>query len=91
MHGIWIGRMASPIGLIEVIVDGTPEQPDVVQLQALQAFLPQAASRVVTLRRRLSLSFLYSPIRIAVNRENRVGVQYRNRLTGSRILLMSDE
>ena len=32
--------------------------------------------------------FLYRPIRIAVNNEHRVGVQFRNQLTGNQSLLI---
>jgi hypothetical protein len=91
VQGVWVSHLDSPFGAIEVVVDGAPGEPDAAQMVALEAFLPYAASRVIEIRRQLRLAFLYSPIRIAVNQKNLVGVQYRNRLTGAHVMLMSKE
>jgi hypothetical protein len=92
VEGIWLGGLDTPDGIIEVLLDGTPEAPDRSQAAALQAFLPTVGATIKRLRRKLPFAFLYHPIRFAVNDQNRVGVQFRNRFTGSQTeVLFADE
>ena len=85
--GIWIGYLPSPWGVLGVIVSGTKEAPRPAHLSALEQFLPRAGVVIPKLRARIAFSFLYRPIRIAINEQNRVGVQFRNRITGSQTVM----
>lgn len=82
-EGIWVAYLPSEHGLIEVIVDGDESAPNQSQLEALGVFLCRCPELLSRLRKRLRPSFLFRPIRIAVNEASRVGVQYRNKLTRS--------
>jgi len=83
VRDLWLGTLDTPFGIIELVVSGTPEAPNPAKLAALEAFLPTAVATIDRLRRKLSFRFLWHPIRLAVNNQNRVGVQFRNRLTGA--------
>ncbi len=81
--GIWIAYLPSQYGPIEVIVDGSDREPKQAHLQALRQFLCAYPEVLTRIRRALKPPFLFRPIRIAVNEANRVGVQFRNKLTGA--------
>ena len=87
-HGLWLGRLDSPFGVMELVLDGTPDAPHPAQEAALNAFLPTAADTIDRLRGKLSLAFLYQPIRVAINNKDRVDIQFRNRIPGSQARLM---
>jgi hypothetical protein len=91
VQGLWLGRLETRFGPIELILEGTLEAPDPAQQAALEAFLPTAVATIERLRRKLACGFLYRPIRLAVNTQNRVGVQFRNRLTGNQSQLLFAE
>jgi hypothetical protein len=89
--GVWVAAMPTRYGIVELMVDGTPEKPDERQTAALVPFLARATEITETQRRKLRFGFLYRLIRVAVNQEGRVGLQFRNRLTGSQPLLLVDD
>ncbi|WP_395737349.1 hypothetical protein [Prosthecobacter sp.] len=92
VRGIWLGGFESPFGIIELVLEGTSDAPNPAQLAAIEAFLPTAAATIKRLRRKLLFGFLQCPIRFAVNNQNRVAVQFRNRINGSQgRLLFADE
>lgn len=91
MHGLWLGAVPSRYGPIELVLDGTPESPNEQHVAAIQAFMPQAGEIIEGLRRRLPLSFLWRPVRLAPNNKNRVGVQFQQRIFNRRELLFADE
>lgn len=78
---LWTAPLDTSYGVVEVMVDGIEDGPDASQLEALDQFLPRATEVAEQTRRELPFSFLYRLIRIAVNRNGKVGLQYRNRLT----------
>jgi len=53
--------------------------------------MPNALETIGRLRGRLSFSFLWDPVRITVNNQNRVGVQFQRRLFSRREILFADE
>lgn len=90
-NGLWLGAVPSRYGAIELVLDGTPESPNEQQVAAIRAFMPHAGETIERLRRRLPLSFLWRPVRLAPNNENRVGVQFQHRIFNRRELLFDDE
>ena len=90
-HGLWLGAVSSRDGEIELMFDGTPESPKEEHVTAIQAFMPRAGEIIEHLRRRLPFSFLWRPVRLAPNNENRVGVQFQRRYLNCRQLLFADE
>jgi len=81
--GLWFGDVPSKAyGTIEAVLDGTKESPDPVQAEALRRFTSNIDENVNKLRGRLLLSFLFRPVRLSPNKKGKVGVQFRNILTG---------
>ena len=89
-HGVWLAEIQTPFGQMQVMVGGTKDAPDEADLAALEQFLPDAGMRIRTLRKKLRWGFMYRPIRLAMNMEHRVGVQFRHRLTGYQGNLLLD-
>ena len=89
--GVWIGTVSTRFGLLEVVVGGSQTAPDQVQLDALRRFQYALDDNIRQLWGEIRFGFLWRPIRLAVNNENRVGVQFRNRITGNqgRLILQS--
>lgn len=81
--GLWFAEFASKsYGTLEAVLDGSKEQPDPLQAEALRRFTKNIDENVNKLRGRLFLSFLFRPVRLAPNKKGKVGVQFRNILTG---------
>jgi hypothetical protein len=81
--GLWFGEVRSKsYGTIEAVLDGTKESPDPVQAEALRRFTQNIDDNVNKLRKRLLIPFLFRPVRLAPNKRGKVGVQFRNILTG---------
>ena len=81
--GLWFGDVPSKkFGKLEAVLDGSKESPDPMQAEALRRFTKNIDENVNKLRSRLFLSFLFRPVRLAPNKKGRVGVQFRNILTG---------
>ena len=89
--GLWIAAMPTRYGPVEVVCDGSAEAPDKKQLDALEPFFARAFQITEATKKKLGFSFLYRLIPIAPNQAGRVGLQFRNRLTGSQPLLFVDE
>jgi hypothetical protein len=81
--GLWFGEVKSKsFGTLEAILDGSKESPDPVQAEALRRFTQNIDENVNKLRKRLVLSFLFRPVRLSPNKRGKMGVQFRNILTG---------
>ena len=81
--GLWFGDVPSKTyGNLEAVLDGTKDAPDPLQAEALRRFTQNIDANVNKLRSRLFLSFLFRPVRLAPNKKGKVGVQFRNILTG---------
>ena len=81
--GVWIGTLSTRFGVLEVVVGGSQSAPDQSQLDALRRFQSSLDDNIRQLWGEIRFSFLWRPIRLGVNNENRVGVQFRNRITGN--------
>jgi hypothetical protein len=89
--GLWLGAVWTKVGWVEILLAGSPTEPESKHLQAYSRFAEDLDANITQLRRKISFGFLWRPIRIAINNENRVGVQFRNRLTGNqRKLILED-
>jgi hypothetical protein len=82
-RGLWLARLKTRHGVVEVLVDGKADRPKESDVSAVNSFAVDLDQNLTCLKSRLRLSFLYHPIRIAVNRDGQVGVQFRNWLTGN--------
>ena len=80
--GVWLGTIPTRYGVLEVIVGGTHSAPDQQQLDALRRFQCSLDENIREVRGRISFGILWHPIRLAVNNENLVGIQFRNWITG---------
>ena len=89
--GVWLGVIPSAHGPLELVLDGTDSAPDGQHVAAIQRFMPTAHDTIERLRRRLPLAFLWRPVRLAVNQQNRVGVQFQRRIVTAMRLLFADE
>jgi len=88
---LWVAHVPTTYGMVEVVLSGSEEKPDERQSAALEPFFLRASEITERTRKRLKFAFLYRPIRVAVNDHGRVGLQFRNRLTGAQPLLFIDE
>jgi hypothetical protein len=89
--GLWVGAVSSKFGTVEVLFSGSDAGPDEQQVQAYRRFAEHLDANIARLRKQIFFGFMWQPIRIAINMENRVGVQFRNRLTGNQGKLILDE
>jgi len=76
---------------VEVLFGGSDAGPDEKQVQSYRRFAEHLDANIARLRKQIFFGFLWQPIRIAINMENLVGVQFRNRLTGNQGKLILDE
>jgi len=92
-NGLWVGTIPAPnrYGSMELVLGGTAEAPKAEHVAAIEAFMPNALETIGRLRGRLSFSFLWDPVRIAVNNQNRVGVQFQRRFFPRLEILFADE
>ncbi len=90
---LWVGTIpaANRFGTMELVLGGTAEAPKAEHIAAIQTFMPHAHETIARLHRRLSFSFLWDPVRITVNDQNRVGVQFQRRLFSRREILFADD
>src|SRR2546423_12664888 len=83
--GLWFAEFQSKsYGPLEAVLDGSKETPDPLQHEALRRFTSKIDENVNKLRSRLFLSFLFRPVRLSPNKRGKVGVQFRNILTGDK-------
>jgi hypothetical protein len=92
-NGLWVGTIPAPnrYESMELVLGGTAEAPRADHIAAIEAFMPNALETIGRLRGRLSFSFLWDPVRIAVNNQIRVGVPFQRRFFSRRELLFADE
>jgi len=89
-NGFWVARMPTRRGEIEVLVGNSGHGPNPAHLAALEPYFLRATELTTTTRRKLAFPVLYRLIRVAVNAQGRVGLQFRNRLTGAQPLVFID-
>jgi len=83
--GLWIGQLDTDFGPMEVMLSGDSNGPSDGHADAFRRFVENLSRNLLQVRKQVRLGFLFSPIRIAPNNENRVGVQFRNKITGRQI------
>ena len=80
-RGLWIANVETQFGVIEFLC-GEGEEADPLQLAYLTAFLDGDYLEQI---RKSAFTFpsFWHPIRFAVNSNDRIGVQFKNRFTGA--------
>src|SRR5262245_35701115 len=91
VRGLWLGAVSTRSGKVEVLFSGSESAPNEAQVDAYRRFAKDLDANTARLRKEISFGFLFRPIRIAVNQDNRVGVQFLNRLTGNQGQLILDK
>ena len=89
---LWIARVQTPYGIMEFFV-GQGSQPNVQQLIFLETFLNSQVDHIKNIRSSVfSFPLLWRPIRLSVNNEGRMGLQFKNRITGKQVgMFFADE
>ncbi len=82
---LWIGDVFSGYGHHQVLLTGDNDSPDSEHVQAFSRFKKDLDKNLLEVRNKVPFGFLYRPIRIAPNNENRIGVQFKNRITGNQV------
>ena len=92
-NGVWVGTIPAPnrYGSMELVLTGTAQAPKAEHLAAFEAFMLNAPETIGRLHRRFFFPFLWDPVRIAVNNQNRVGVQFQRRYFHRGEILFADE
>src|SRR5262249_28609588 len=62
MNGLWLGAIPSPYGMIEIVLDATPQAPKENMVAAIQEFMPMAGQIIEGLRHKLPIAFLWRPV-----------------------------
>jgi len=89
---LWIGSVQTSYGIMEFFA-GQGSQPDIQKLLFLDKFLNNPIDYIKDIRSSVfSFPILWRPIRCAVNNEGRMGLQFKNRITGKQVgLFFADE
>ena len=82
-HGtLWLAHVPTAYGYIELLC-GEGASPDEDVMDLISLFLNGSADHIATVRKSVfKFPMLWRPIRFAVNNEGRLGLQFKNRLTG---------
>lgn len=89
---LWIGHLATSYGHMELL-SGEGAEPNLKVLLLVERFLEASADYLAAVRRStFKIPILWRPIRLAVNDEGRLGVQFKHRLTGKQAgMFFADE
>jgi hypothetical protein len=82
-RGLWHGTVPSRMGKVEVLIDGSPSNLDGSQVGVFRRFALGLEPNLSKMRRQIKWGFLYKPVRIAINHQLQLGVQFRNRFVGT--------
>lgn len=78
---LWISRVQTSYGVIEFL-SGEGSQPDIQKLIFLETFLNSQINHIKNIRNSVFFfPILWRPIRLSVNNEGRMGLQFQNRIT----------
>jgi hypothetical protein len=89
---LWVAELSTPYGIIELLC-GEEEQPDIRTLILIEHFFSGGDDHLAVIRRSVfRFPIIWHPIRLAINDQGRLGVQFRNRITGSQVgMFFADE
>lgn len=89
---LWIAEVPTSYGAMEFLC-GEGEQPSVEGIVLIERFLSGPTDHMGSMRRSVfRLPILWRPIRFAINNEGRIGVQFKNRITGRQVgMFFADE
>ncbi len=88
---LWIALLPTRFGSVEFLC-GEGDEPDLQNLMLAERFLVNPEYLDEIRRNCLRPAFLWRPVRLAINNKGRLGVQFRNRLTGKQVgMFLADE
>ena len=89
---LWIARVQTLYGVMEFFA-GQGTKPDVQKLIFLETFLNNKIDHIKNTRSSVFLCpMLWQPIRCTVNDQGRMGLQFKNRVTGKQVgMFFADE
>jgi len=80
--GLWIARVPTRYGDVEAFC-GEGGSPDTRSLLLVEQFLAGEIDHIAQVRRSaFGIPWLWRPIRLAINNQGRLGLQFMNRLSG---------
>jgi hypothetical protein len=80
--GLWLAQIPTSYGAIELLC-GEGDSPDIKNILLIEQFFDGSSDYLREIRSSaFRVPFLWRPIRLAVNSEGRLGVQFQHRLTG---------
>jgi len=89
---LWIAHLPTPYGHMELFC-GDGDKPDVRAIALVENFFDGLEDHMAAIRRSaLNFPRLWRPIRFAINNDGKLGVQFKNRITGKQDqLFFADE
>jgi hypothetical protein len=79
---LWIAHLSTAYGHMEVLC-GEGNEPDLQSIKLIEQFFSSPKDHIAEIRRSaFRLPLLWRPIRFAINNEGRLGLQFKNRVTG---------
>ncbi len=89
---LWIGSVQTSYGVMEFFA-GQGLEPDIQKLLFLDIFLNSTIDYIKDIRSSVfSFPILWQPIRCTANNEGRMGLQFKNRITGKQVgMFFADE
>jgi len=80
--GLWIAHLPTAYGDMELLC-GDGDAPDMAALLLVERFFDGNVDHIASIRRSVfNFPPLWQPIRLAINNEGRLGLQFKHRLTG---------
>lgn len=80
--GLWVAHAPTRYGDMELLC-GEGDKPDEQTLALAEQFLGRGVDYIAAIRRQVfKMPILWRPIRLAVNNEGRLGLQFKHRITG---------
>ena len=90
--GLWIAHLPTPYGHMELLC-GEGDKPDVRAIALVERFFDGPEDHMAAVRRSaLSFPPFWRPIRFAINKDGKLGIQFKHRLTGKQVgMFFADE
>jgi hypothetical protein len=79
---LWIAHLPTPYGHMELLC-GEGNEPDIQIIKLIEQFFSSTKDHIAEVRRSaFRVPLFWRPIRFAINNEGRLGLQFKNRVTG---------